>query len=226
LKDDSVPPQLQEATEKLTDWKKQPKLSDLRQDVEDARSNHDAEVQKITDVLDHMYLRGPAKVKRQKGRSGAQPKLIRKNAEWRYASLSEPFLSSPNIYDVQPVTWEDRDAARQNSMLLNHQFNNKLDKQMFVDNMVRCAVDEGVVIVKTGWERVTKQVDEEQFTYALTATQDPQVAQQLMVYAQLKQESPSEYAELDEGWQLAVDDFIATGIPSTPSVESSQWVKV
>lgn len=224
--DESVPPELREATSNLTDWSHQPQLSDLRQDVEDAKSNHDAEVQKITDVLDHMYIRGPAKIKRRAGRSGAQPKLIRKNAEWRYAALSEPFLSSPNIYDVQPVTWEDRESARQNSMLLNYQFNNKLNKQMFIDNMVRAGVDEGVVIVKTGWTRETKIEQEEQFTYALIPTQDPAVMQQLQQLAQLQQESPSQYMEVDEGWQLALEEFMQTGIPVMPEVESSDMVDV
>lgn len=224
--DESVPPELQEATSSLTDWAKQPQLSDLRQDVEDARSAHDSEVAKITDVLDHMYLRGAAKVKRRAGRSGAQPKLIRKSAEWRYAALSEPFLSSPNIFDVQPVTWEDREAARQNSMLLNYQFNHKLNKQMFIDNMVRAGVDEGVVIVKTGWCRETKDVEEEVFTYALNPTQDPAVIQQLEILAQLQTESPSQYKEVDEGWQLALEETLATGIPVAPEVESSEWVKV
>lgn len=224
--DESVPPELREATSNLTDWAKQPQLQDLRQDVEDARSAHEAEVSKITDVLDHMYLRGAAKVKRRVGRSGAQPKLIRKNAEWRYAALSEPFLSSPNIFDVQPVTAEDREAARQNTMLLNYQFAHKLNKQMFIDNMVRAGVDEGVVIVKTGWCRETKEVDEEVFTYAMVPTQDPQVAAQLEALAQLKLESPSQYAEVEEGWQLALDETMATGIPVYPEVESSEMVKI
>lgn len=224
--DESVPPELREATSNLTDWAKQPQLQDLRQDVEDARSAHEAEVSKITDVLDHMYLRGAAKVKRRAGRSGAQPKLIRKNAEWRYAALSEPFLSSPNIFDVQPVTAEDREAARQNTMLLNYQFAHKLNKQMFIDNMVRAGVDEGVVIVKTGWCRETKEVDEEVHTYALIPTQDPAVAAQLEALAQMKQESPSQYAEVDEGWQLALDETLATGIPVYPEIESTEIVKV
>lgn len=224
--DESVPPELREATSNLTDWAKQPQLQDLRQDVEDARSAHEAEVSKITDVLDHMYLRGAAKVKRRAGRSGAQPKLIRKNAEWRYAALSEPFLSSPNIFDVQPVTAEDREAARQNTMLLNYQFAHKLNKQMFIDNMVRAGVDEGVVIVKTGWCRETKEVDEEVHTYALIPTQDPAVAAQLEALAQMKQESPSQYAEVDEGWQLALDETLATGIPVYPEIEFTEIVKV
>lgn len=224
MKDETVPPQLQEATDSLTDWKKQPTLADLKGDLEGANSNHQAEVQKITDVLDHMYLRGAAKVKRRAGRSGAQPKLIRKNAEWRYAALSEPFLSSPNIFDVQPVTWEDREAARQNSMLLNYQFNNKLNKQMFIDNMVRAAVDEGVCIVKTGWDRETKMEKEEQFTYELIPNEA--AAEQLMMLAELETESPSEFMEVDEGWQLALADFKVTGVPCEPSVISSEMVEV
>lgn len=224
MKDETVPPQLREATDSLTDWSKQPTLADLKGDLEAANSNHQSEVQKITDVLDHMYLRGAAKVKTRVGRSGAQPKLIRKNAEWRYAALSEPFLSSPNIFDVQPVTWEDRESARQNSMLLNYQFNNKLNKQMFIDNMVRAAVDEGVCIVKTGWDREVKTEKEEQFTYELIP--NPEVAEQLMQLAQLEVESPSEFMEVDEGWQLALADFKMTGVPSEPSVVSSEMVDV
>lgn len=224
--DESVPPELREATSSLTDWTKQPQLQDLRQDVEDARSSHDAEVAKITDVLDHMYLRGPAKVKRRTGRSGAQPKLIRKNAEWRYAALSEPFLSSPNIFDVKPVTWEDREAARQNGVLLNYQFNHKIDKQLFIDNMVRAGVDEGVVIVKTGWCRETKMEDKEVFTYALTPTQDPAVVEQLQQLQQLQQESPSQFIDVDEGWKLALEETLATSIPCVPSVDSSAIEKV
>jgi len=210
--------------ENLTDWKNPPTLADLRGDLDDARSAHDAEVSKISDVLDHMYVRGAAKVKRKEGRSGAQPKLIRKNAEWRYPSLSEPFLSSPNIFDVQPVTWEDRDAARQNSMLLNYQFNNKLNKQLFVDNLVRAAVDEGVAIVKTGWDREVREEEEEQFTYELIP--NPMVEEQLVLFLQLRQESPSQYAEVDEGWRLAAEEYEMSMVPCEPRVIASEMVKV
>lgn len=226
MTDETVPPGLREATDTLTDWTKQPTLAELRQDLEDAQSNHQAEVQKISDVLDHMYLRGAAKVKKRAGKSGAQPKVIRKNAEWRYAALSEPFLSSPNIFDVRPVTWEDRDAARQNSLLLNYQFNCRIDKQQFVDNLVRAAVDEGVVIVKTGWERETKTEQEEQFTYELIPSMEPAVEEQLMLLASMEVESPSEYMEVDEGWQQALEEFKVSGIPCQPSVVASEMVDV
>lgn len=224
MKDDTLPPELEQSTESLTDWPKQPLLKDLRQDLEDARSVHDAQVSKITDVLDHMYLRGGAKPKARKGRSAIQPRTIRKNAEWRYAALSEPYLSSPNIFDVQPVTWEDREAARQNTLLLNHQFNNKIDKQLFIDNLVRAATDEGTVIIKTGWDTEEKEVEEEVFTYELI--ENPAYAEQLMQLVQLQEESPSEYMEVDEGWQQAVEAFMQDGIPYEPRVLSSEFVKV
>lgn len=224
MTDETVPPSLREATDSLTDWSKQPTLADLRQDLEDAQSNHDAQVQQITEVLDHMYLRGAAKIPTSAGKSSIQPKVIRKNAEWRYSALSEPFLSSPNIYDVLPVTWEDREGARQNGMLLNHQFNTKIDKQTLIDNLVRAAVDEGVAIIKTGWEHIEKEVEEEQFTYELV--EDPEAAEQLMQIAELEQRSPSEFDEIDEGWRLAYEEFMNFGVPVSPRVVSSEMVKV
>lgn len=224
MSDESVQPSLREATDSLTDWPKQPTLAELRQDLEDAQSNHDAQVQQITEVLDHMYLRGNAKLKENPGRSTIQPRTIRKNAEWRYAALSEPFLSSPNIFDVEPVTWEDREGARQNRMLLNFQFNNKIDKQVLIDNLVRAAVDEGVAIVKTGWDRITKTEKEEQFTYELI--EDPLALEQLEQLAHLAEKSPSEYQEVDEGWRLAFEEFQVSGIPMSPRVVSSEMVDV
>lgn len=224
MADESVPPDMREATDRLTDWAKQPTLAELKQDVEDAKSHHDAQVSHISDVLDHMYLRGAAKIPKRKARSSIQPRVIRKNAEWRYAALSEPFLSSPNIFDVKPVTWEDRAAARQNELLLNHQFNNKIDKQQFIDNMVRAAVDEGTAIVKIGWEHLTKIEQKEVFTYSLNEDTSDETVQQLMQLEQLMQASPSEYAEVDEGWRLAVEEFAATGIPYSPEVVSSEMV--
>jgi hypothetical protein len=57
-----------------------------------------------------------------------------------------------------PVTWEDKKAAEQNGLILNHQFNNQLDKVNFIDEYVRTAVDEGSVIVRVGWEVQEREV--------------------------------------------------------------------
>ncbi|WP_423790334.1 portal protein [Listeria monocytogenes] len=44
-------------------------------------------------------------MKPSEGRSKVKPKLIRRQAEWRYASLSEPMLSAEKLFDVAPVSW-------------------------------------------------------------------------------------------------------------------------
>jgi len=91
----------------------------------------------------------PEKVK---GRSSIQPKLIRKQAEWRYSSLAEPFLSTEDLFNTAPVTYEDRTGAIQNGLVLNNQFNTKIQKVRFIDDYVHTAVAEGTVIVRVGWD--------------------------------------------------------------------------
>lgn len=201
---------------KLTDWAKEPDLKQLKQDYEDSRSTHSAQVSQINEWLDHLFIRDGAKLKPADNRSSVQPKLIRKQAEWRYANLSEPFLSSPDIFNVKPVTWEDRDAARQNSLVLNHQMNNRLDKQLFIDNMVRAAVDEGTVIIKTGWEYRTETVTE---TYPIfQIIPDPAGEQEILRLDQLFQQSPSQYNEEPEEWQAAHKASVESGVIHVPDI--------
>lgn len=114
----------------LTNWENPPSLADLKADYEESRSSRDAQVNQISEWLDNLHIRGKAKIKTAKGSSSIQPKLIRKQAEWRYAPLGDPFLSTEDLFKVRPVTWEDRKAAQQNQLVLNHQFNNQLDKEI------------------------------------------------------------------------------------------------
>lgn len=146
---------------KLTDWKKEPTVAELKQDYLDAKQHSDNQINKISDWLDNLHVTGKAKIKTPKGSSSVQPKLIRKQAEWRYAALTEPFLSTPDIFNVNPVTYEDRGAAIQNQLVLNNQFNTQIDKTRFIDDYVRAAVDEGTVIVRVGWEYEDEQYLEE-----------------------------------------------------------------
>lgn len=145
----------------LTDWANEPTIRDLKQDFEDAASDKDTHVSKVNGWLDNLNVTGSARISTPKGRSELVPKVIRKQAEWRYAALSEPFLSTEDIFNVSPVTFEDVKAAEQNQLVLNNQFNTKIDKIGFIDEYVRTAVDEGTVVVRVGWdfeeEEVTKQ---------------------------------------------------------------------
>lgn len=222
--DVQLPPVVTQDTQKLTDWSNEPTLPELKRDVEDSHSAHSARVSEISTWLDFLHTKGQGAAPKVKGKSAVQPKLIRQQAEWRYASLSEPFLSSPDIFEVKPTTWEDRNAAFQNGLLLNHQFNVRLDKQTLIDTAVRAAVDTGVCFIKTGWVREVETVKEEQPQYELTM--NPQYLPIMQELDALEQESPSEYQEVDEGYRLAHEAYKADGQGWSPRVVGYQTVEV
>jgi hypothetical protein len=134
------------------DWENPPELSDLKQNLTDSASHHDKHVNQVNYWLDNLYVTGGARPSTRKNRSSVMPKLIRKQAEWRYASLSESFLSHEDLFTTEPVTFEDGQAAFQNGLILNNQFNTQIDKVSFIDEYVRAAVNEGSVVVRVGWD--------------------------------------------------------------------------
>lgn len=204
-------------TAPLTNWKNAPTLANLKQDLLDAQSVHDAQETKINEWLDNLNVTGKAKIQTAKGNSAIVPKLIRKQAEWRYASLSEPFLSTDDIFNVKPVTWEDRNAAVQNELVLNHQFNTAIDKVRFVDEYVRAAVDEGTVIVRVGWEFV-----EEEYTGTFPKVEfrvNPELGPLHEHLHQMMEESPSEYeTDVPEELKQAHELTMEQGQPIEPVI--------
>ena len=146
--------------EKLTDWAKEPTIADLKGDLDYARQEN---TDQKTNVEGWMALRNTTGVESGKktktaGRSSVQPKLVRKHNEWRYPALSEPFLNTERMFSIQPRTFEDKAAADQNEMILNWQFDTKLNKVDFIDRFIRKTVDEGTCVVRIGWERKTEKV--------------------------------------------------------------------
>src|SRR5574344_431964 len=135
---------------KLTTWQNEPSVTDLNNDLLAAEPTHKTHVNNTEKWL--QKLAGHLNVKIPDGRSKVQPKLIRKQAEWRYSSLEEPFLSTQDLFDIDPRTYEDYDAAEENQILINYQFNTKIDKVSFINEYVRTAVDEGKVFVQVGWK--------------------------------------------------------------------------
>ena len=134
----------------LVDWENPPSLADLKQDHESAQVAHQVHVDEVDAWL--RVLDGDQTINAKRGRSKLVPRLARRQAEWRYAALSEPFLSTDDLFNTSPQTFEDKDAAVQNGMLLNYQLNCRMDKVNFIDNYIRTAVDEGTAIVRVGWE--------------------------------------------------------------------------
>lgn len=199
----------------LTNWKNPPELRGLKQDLADAKPAHDEQKLKITGWLDNLNITGKAIVNPPAGNSRIVPKLIRKQAEWRYAALTEPFLSTDDVFKVKPVTWEDREAAQQNQLVLNNQLNTKIEKTRFVDEYVRAAVDEGTVIVRVGWAFEEEEYKEmvPQFTFR----PNPEFGPTLEQLAQMQQESPSQYAtDVPDELKQAFDMSQQTGVPMEP----------
>ena len=208
----------------LTDWKNPPTLSNLKQDLTDAKPIHDSQRAKIKVWLDNLNIEGAAKIQTAAGNSKVQPKLIRKQAEWRYASLSEPFLSTTDVFKVKPKTWEDREAAQQNQLLLNHQFGSAIDKVRFIDEYVRAAVDEGTVIVRTGWcfEEEQYEVEEPIVEFRV----NPEVAPMHEALHQLLQNSPSQYqTDVPDELKDAHEMTMERGEPIEPVIVGRHMVK-
>ena len=164
----------------LTNWENPPKIADLEQDRLEAQTSHNAQMVKIQEWADNMHITGKVKHKKMKGKSSITPKLIRKQAEWRYPSLTEPFLSTDEVFEVSPVTAEDKKSAEQNALVLNNQFNTKLNKLAFFDEYIRAAVDDGTVICRTGWEFEEEEQEVEVPVMGTVPVQDPTQAQQMI----------------------------------------------
>lgn len=198
-------------TEPLTDWANEPTCVDLKKDLEEASSHHDLHVQQVNTWLDNLNVTGSARIPKVKGRSTIVPKLIRKQAEWRYAALSEAFLSHENLFETSPVTFEDKQAAVQNGLVLNQQFNTQLDKVAFIDEYVRTAVDEGTVIVRVGWK--FEEEEQEVPIEELRPVTDPQTAATLVEAAELLKNNPTSERTLPQDLVRSVKASAKAGQP-------------
>jgi len=189
----------------LTKWKNEPTVTALRSDYNLARANKDLQVAKITDWLQQLNVEGVHKIPKKDGRSSIQPKVIRKQAEWRYTSLSEPFLNDEDLFKVEPKTWMDREASKQNGQILNYQFNNQIDKVNLIDTLVRTDVNEGTAILRVGWDFEETKVTENipQYSYEEADQQSALLIQQAIMLYETTPESIGTFPEALEQSVLA-----------------------
>ena len=204
------------------EWKNEPTLEDLKTDFQDAKVDHENQVTKIDTWLSYLNVTGAAQHKKTKGKSSIQPKLIRKQAEWRYAALSEPFLSTEDVFNVNPVSHGDKRAAIQNGLVLNNQFNTKLDKVRIIDESVRTAVDEGTLIYRVGWEYEDELIEVEVPIIELTPSNDPAVMEQHQQLHQMMEQAPDEFSQLPPEILQAHELFMEEGIPYVGTVIGSE----
>lgn len=208
-------------------WKNAPELSDLKNDFTEARSDHAAQISKIDIWLDNLNITGSAKPEKKKNRSSLQPKLIRKQAEWRYASLSEPFLSTPDVFNAYGVTFEDKKAAEQNGLILNNQFNTQLNKVHFFDSYVRATVNEGTAIVRVGWDFIEEVINEEQDIFDYIIAQTEEEASKILMAIKLQQADPIKFAQLANPQLVkCIELTFKQGIPITYIKKGTQTVEV
>lgn len=216
----------QKQAKPITDWVNEPTVEVLKRDLELAKQSHDEQNSKISKWNDLLTISGSSKPKKVKGRSSVQPKLVRRQAEWRYPALSEPFLNSDKIFTVSPRTFEDLDSAKQNELLLNYQFDTKLNKVNFIDNYVRTVVDEGTCIIQVGWDRQTIKVQEEVPVYSYFPIEDPQDLQILQEAQNLRQSNPREYEEkIDDQIKASIEYTEQVGEPVMAELSGSQIVE-
>lgn len=210
-------------SEPLTEWENEPTCQDLKKDLQEAEPHHDLHVQQVNTWLDNLNVTGSARIPKVKGRSTIVPKLIRKQAEWRYAALSEAFLSHENLFETSPVTFEDKQSAIQNGLVLNQQFNTQLNKVGFIDEYVRTAVDEGTVIVRVGWK--FEEEDQEVPIEELRPVTDPAVAQTMIEASELMKANPMSEGELPDDLVRSIKasaeygqpmEYVVTGYETRP----------
>lgn len=196
----------------LTDWENEPTLSELKQNLSDADIDNQKHQLDVDRWLDNMAMEGAAKPKKISGRSSVAPKVIRKQAEWRYSSLADPFLSTSDLFNASPKTAGDSERAKQNSMVLNHQIEVYIDKVAFIDEYVRDAVDTGTVIVEVSWVSEEEEIEEEIPVYDYIPVDNPELAQQYMNLLQMRQTSQDLYNQyMNPGLDNAITLFAKTG---------------
>ena len=187
-------------TKLQSDWKNCPVHKDLEADRLEAQGSQDVFKAKL---LEWEEIRdGGPKIKVAKGKSSARPLTVRKFNEWKYSSLSEPLLNTVDMFDINPRTSEDVDSARNNKLILNYQWSTKVNKTKLVGDVTRTIVDEGTVIVKTGWDSQTgvKIVEREEPVFA-SPEESLMMMQQAVQAGEMSEEQAQARLEMGEPMQ-------------------------
>jgi hypothetical protein len=222
----------EESTQGLTDWKNEPNILQLKLDFQMSKPAHDTLVTKVRGWTDLMNVTGEEKPKKIKGRSSIQPKLIRRQAEWRYSALTEPFLGSNKLFKVSPTTWDGDAAAKQNELVLNWQFRTKFNRVKFIDDYVRTTVDEGTCVLRVGWCRNTIPVRQKAPVYTHypldgSTPEGQQQIQQFQQALQLREENPRAFdTQAPDNLKAALELYDEQGQASYAVQTGTQTVMV
>lgn len=125
-------------------------LSALKKDLQAASTFREDEDIKIARRVSE--YQGKPYGNEQKGKSAIVSLDIKRQSEWAHAALVDPFVGATDVIKCTPVTWEDREAARQNELLLNTQFCRQFDRYNFMTNAIKVLDMEATCVIQTGWE--------------------------------------------------------------------------
>lgn len=221
------------------DWKEAPSVQDLRYDYTSAKPDHDSMVATVTHwvkVLEGTSETVIEKIKeaqkkpehsKLKTKSTYVSKLVRKQCEWRYPSLSEPFLSTQDLFKVTPMTAMDVLAAKQNELLINNQFNTKIDRVQFFDTYVRAAVNHGSVVVKTTWKEKRRKVTRDVPKYNFIVAEDQNQEAEIAAWLDMFENDPDKFEQLvTPEWEEAINITMSDGRPIYPILVETVKEKV
>ena len=189
----------------MVDWKNIPTLKDLKDNLTEATPSHNNHVSTVNEYIS--TLRGELRAKIMEGRSKVQPKLVRKQGEWRYSALEEPFLSTNDMFKVSPVTHADVESARQNELILNKQFRVDIPKVKLINRLVRTAVNTGTVIIKLGWETEKDTIIEEVPVFTKSLEETYEVLAQMVQAGQISEEESIQILESGQPIQIGVESI-------------------
>ena len=104
--------------------------------------------------------------------------------------------------------------AKNNELMLNYQFDTKLNKVKFIDEFVRATVNEGTSIIRLGWQRDTETYEEMEPVYEYYQVQSEEEMQPIQQAMQLREENPRAFNELeDKALKASVEYSLQTGMP-------------
>lgn len=198
-------------TKDMTDWKKEPTLDQLKSDYDASKTFHEAHMAKVVDWVNCFDATGKYAPPDIAGRSKIAPKLVRKQVEWRCPSLTEPFLSNKQLLQVSPRTYEDVRAAKQNQLVLNYQFQNKLNLVKLMDEIVRTMATEGTAILKPIWVHQENTIRTYEDIYEPQL--DPTVVAEFQQLMQNLQQDDTFFVTLKEEDKLGLQQYMQTGQP-------------
>lgn len=146
-------------------------LKDLKSDMRAADSLRLEMVANIETWRDEYH--GMPYGNEQTGKSEIVSKDIKRQDGWQHSSIKAPFTDNTDIIKCRPVTFEDRAAAEQNQLVLNHQFVRQFPRYNFMTDAIKLYYSEGTVIVKCFWEYEDEVIEEERPIWGLSLTGEP-----------------------------------------------------